>query len=181
MKTPLQLIYQRFAQLLSYPSPELYEALADCQQQLTPAYPEAATGINQFQEATAPLSLERLEEIYTSTFDVNPVCFPYPGFHLFGENFNRADFLVKLKQKYEEHGFTAPENELADHLPVMLEFLSIIDPDAVLTRELIEDCLLPALKKMSEGFTADSPYGAVVRSLLNVLQNSHQPAPATVI
>lgn len=181
MKTPLQLIYQRFAQLLSYPAPDLFEALEDCQDQLNPAYPEAATGIKQFQEATAPLSLERLEEIYTSTFDVNPVCFPYPGFHLFGENFNRADFLVKLKQKYEEHGFTAPENELADHLPVMLEFLSILDAQAVLARELIEDCLLPGLEKMSEGFTDHSPYAAVVRSLLNVLQNSHQPVPATVI
>jgi nitrate reductase assembly molybdenum cofactor insertion protein NarJ len=27
----------------------------------------------------------RLEEIYTGTFDLNLVCFPYPGYHLFGE------------------------------------------------------------------------------------------------
>ena len=177
MKTQLQSIYRLFAELFTYPSPDLLPAIHDCQQQLTPDYPEAAAAINQFQAAIASLSLERLEEIYTSTFDVNPVCFPYPGFHLFGENFNRADFLVKLKQKYQEHGFTSPENELADHLPVMLEFLSILDPDAVLAKELVEDCLLPALEKMTAGFTSDSPYAAVVRSLLNVLQSSQQPVP----
>jgi nitrate reductase delta subunit len=143
-------------------------------------YPAAATAINQFQAAFANLSLERLEEIYTSTFDVNPACFPYPGFHLFGENFNRADFLIKLKQKYLAHGFTAPENELADHLPVMLEFLIALDLDAILARELVEDCLLHALEKMTAGFTSASPYATVVRSLLNVLQNSHQQVPRAV-
>jgi nitrate reductase delta subunit len=180
MKTHLQAIYRLFAQLLTYPSPDLLPAIHDCQRQLTTDYPEAATAINQFQDAIANLSLEHLEEIYTSTFDINPVCFPYPGFHLFGENFNRADFLVKLKQKYQAHGFTAPENELADHLPVMLEFLSTLDPDAVLAKELVEDCLLPALEKMTAGFTSDSPYAAVVRSLLNVLQSSYQPVPVAV-
>jgi nitrate reductase delta subunit len=181
MKTPLQSIYQLFAQLFTYPSSALLPAIQNCQRQLRVDYPEAATAVDRFQEAIVNLSLEHLEEIYTSTFDVNPVCFPYPGFHLFGENFNRADFLVKLKQKYQEHGFTAPDNELADHLPVMLEFLSTLDPDAVLARELVEDCLLPALEKMNAGFTTDSPYAAVVRSLLNVCQRSHQPVPAAVV
>ncbi|GAB4207925.1 MAG: hypothetical protein Fur006_66300 [Coleofasciculaceae cyanobacterium] len=172
MKTQIQSIYRLFSALLTYPSPELYTQISELNRKLTTDYPEVAELINQFQTFVSSTSLARLEEIYTSTFDVNPVCYPYPGFHLFGENFNRADFLVKLQQKYQEHGFIAPPNELADHLSVMLQFLSTLEPDAVLAQELIEDCLLPALEKMNEGFKADNPYATVVRSLLNFLQTS---------
>ncbi|XWK90269.1 MAG: molecular chaperone TorD family protein [Phormidium sp.] len=174
MKTKIHRIYRLFAALFTYPSANLPPLISECYDQLNTDYPEAAELINQFQTFVGSASIANLEEIYTSTFDVNPVCFPYPGFHLFGENFNRADFLVKLQQKYQEHGFTAPPNELADHLSVMLEFLSVLETDAVLAQELIEDCLLPALSKMNEGFKTDNPYAAVVRSLLNFLAISHQ-------
>jgi nitrate reductase molybdenum cofactor assembly chaperone len=218
MKTQIQPIYRLFSALFTYPSPELPAEISECYRLLTVDYPKAAELINQFQTFVNSTSIAHLEEIYTSTFDVNPVCFPYPGFHLFGENFNRADFLVKLQQKYQEHGFNAPPNELADHLSVMLEFLSTLElrsctilnnpeaeppnprsqaqpgneniealplvangtrsqlePDAVLAQELIEDCLLPALEKMNEGFKAENPYAGVVRSLLSFLQSSRQP------
>ena len=174
MKTQIQQIYRLFSALFTYPSPELAAEISECHRQLKADYPEAAELIHQFQTFVNSTSISHLEEIYTSTFDVNPVCFPYPGFHLFGENFNRAYFLVKLQQKYQEHGFTAPPNELADHLSVMLEFLSTLETDAVLAQELIEDCLLPALEKMTEGFKADNPYAGVVRSLLSFLQSSRQ-------
>jgi nitrate reductase molybdenum cofactor assembly chaperone NarJ/NarW len=175
MKTQLQQIYRLFSAFFTYPYPESPAKISECHRQLKTDYPEAAELINQFQTFVNSTSISHLEEIYTSTFDVNPVCFPYPGFHLFGENFNRADFLVKLQQKYQEHGFNAPPNELADHLSVMLEFLSTLEPDAVLAQELIEDCLLPALEKMNEGFKAENPYAGVVRSLLSFLQSSRQP------
>lgn len=174
MKNPPQLTYRTFAALLTYPSPELPNNIDECYRQLSADYPEESALINQFQIFVDSTAISHLEEIYTSTFDVNPVCFPYPGFHLFGENFNRADFLVKLQQKYQEHGFKAPENELADHLPVMLEFLSTLEPNAVLAQELIEDCLLPALEKMMAGFKTENPYFGVLRSLLSVLQISRQ-------
>ncbi|MCU0543957.1 MAG: molecular chaperone TorD family protein [Oscillatoriaceae cyanobacterium Prado104] len=171
MNTKIQQTYQLFAALFTYPSPQLPAQISECHRQLQADHPEAAELINQFQAFANSTSISHLEEIYTSTFDINPVCFPYPGFHLFGENFNRADFLVKLQQRYQEHGFIAPANELADHLSVILQFLSTLNSDAVLAQELIEDCLLPALKKMNEGFKADNPYAGVVRSLLIVLQN----------
>jgi nitrate reductase delta subunit len=181
MKTQLKLIYRLFSALFTYPSSDLYAQMDEGYRQLSTDYPEAAAFIDPFQTFVANTSLTRLEEIYTSTFDVNPVCYPYPGFQLFGENFNRADFLVKLKQKYQEHGFISPEHELADHLPVMLQFLSTLDPDAVLARELIEDCLLPALEKMNQGFNTDNPYATVVRSLLSFLQSIHQPLQVSAV
>ncbi|WP_199246131.1 nitrate reductase molybdenum cofactor assembly chaperone [[Phormidium] sp. ETS-05] len=175
MKTNNQQIYHLFAAIFTYPYPELPGEISQCYRQLKGEYPEAAELIHQFQTFVEAKSIWELEEVYTITFDLNPVCFPYPGFHLFGENFNRADFLVKLQQKYQEHGFIYPANELADHLSVMLQFLSVIDNDAVIGQELIEDCLLPALEKMTTGFKDENPYGKVVQALLLVLQTANKP------
>lgn len=175
MNTNNQPIYQLFAAIFTYPYPELPAEMSESSRQLKADYPEAAELIQQFQTFIETTSISHLEEIYTITFDLNPVCFPYPGYHLFGENFNRADFLVKLKQKYQEHGFIPPAHELADHLSVMLDFLSRLDPEAVLAQELIADCLLPALEKMTTGFKDENPYGKVVQALLQVLQTAQKP------
>jgi hypothetical protein len=51
----------------------------------------------------------------------------------------------------------------------MLQFFNTLDPDAVFTKELIEDCLLPALEKMNQGFKSENPYAPVVRSLNTLL------------
>jgi nitrate reductase molybdenum cofactor assembly chaperone NarJ/NarW len=173
-ETQPQSIYRLFAELLSYPTPALKTQVRQCDRQLAPDYPQAAELITSFESAIANTSIDRLEEIYTSTFDVNPICFPYPGFHLFGESFKRGEFLVKLQQKYQEQGFKAPENELADHLPVLLQFLSTLNTDAVLAQELIEDCLVPALQQMSKGFKTDNPYATLLPALLSVLQSRRQ-------
>jgi nitrate reductase delta subunit len=165
MTTKKQNIYQFFASLLTYPTADLLSEIEKDYCQSLSNYSETKQLIDRFQDFVKSVSITDLEELYTSTFDVNPVCFPYPGFHLFGENFNRADFLVKLKQKYQEHGFIAPENELADHLPIMLQFLSTLDTDDILTQELLEDCLIPALEKMTEGFKTDNHYGLIIKAL----------------
>jgi nitrate reductase delta subunit len=165
MKNKNQLIYQLFASLLTYPQEYLWSQIKGDNQRLMIDDPEIARLIKQFQDLLKSTSITELEELYTSTFDVNPVCFPYPGFHLFGENFNRADFLVKLKQKYQEHGFTAPDNELADHLPILLQFLSTLNYDDSLAQELLTDCLTPALEKMTEGFKNDNPYAWIIQAL----------------
>lgn len=166
MKSKPQPIYHFFALLLTYPTSNSLSEIEENDCQLLSNYSETKQLIDRFQDFVKSVSISDLEELYTSTFDVNPVCFPYPGFHLFGENFNRADFLVKLKQKYQEHGFIAPENELADHLPIMLQFLSTLDTDDILAQELLEDCLIPALEKMTEGFKTDNPYGLIIQALL---------------
>jgi nitrate reductase delta subunit len=165
MENKPQEIYQLFALLLTYPTPDLLAKIEDKYGQLLSNNSESKQLIEQFQDFVKSISINDLEELYTSTFDVNPVCFPYPGFQLFGENFNRADFLVKLKQKYQEHGFIAPDNELADHLPILLQFLSTLNPDDILAQELLEDCLIPALEKMTEGFKTDHPYGLIIQAL----------------
>jgi nitrate reductase delta subunit len=157
--------YQLFSLLFTYPTANLLSEIEEKYSQLSNDISESKQLIDQFRDFVKSISITDLEELYTSTFDVNPVCFPYPGFHVFGENFNRADFLVKLKQKYQEHGFISPDNELADHLPILLQFLSTLNTDDILAQELLEECLIPALEKMREGFKNDHPYGLIIEAL----------------
>ncbi|MBW4493834.1 MAG: molecular chaperone TorD family protein [Oscillatoria princeps RMCB-10] len=105
------------------------------------------------------------------------MCFPYPGYHLFGESYKRGEFLAKLKQKYRARGFTEESSELADHLTVLLRFIASLPPEDILAQELVEDCLVPALHKMNEGFKEGNPYAQVLEALLGVLEEMAQTSP----
>ena len=166
-----QRIYFHFSSLFEYPQPGLAEAARRCADLLTADYPEAAGRVRTFLDFVESTALGRLEEIYTGTFDVSPTCTIYAGYQLFGESYKRGEFLVRLKEKYREHGF-AEDKELADHLAVLLRFLAGLDEENILAQELIEDCLVPSLRKMNGSFECDSqnPYAYLLGAATAVLE-----------
>ena len=68
------------------------------------------------------LGSTELEELYTRTFDINPVCSLEVGWHLFGEDYNRGAFLVRMRGLLREHGIEEGA-ELPDHLESVLRVL----------------------------------------------------------
>jgi nitrate reductase delta subunit len=161
-------IYHLLSTLLEYPRPSLLESARECARLLAQESPEAAAQIVRFLTLAEQTQPGQLEEIYTGTFDINPTCTIYAGYQLFGESYKRGEFLVRLKEKYRQWDFFEG-NELADHLAVLLRFLGRLDPKETLARELIEDCLAPALEKMNGSFPDASgetvnPYGCVLRA-----------------
>jgi nitrate reductase delta subunit len=180
LDTTRQSIYLRFGALLDYPGPDLTRQARECTALLAPIEPAAASHLEGFLAFVEHTSPGRLEEIYTGTFDVNPACYIFAGYLLFGESFKRGKFLVQLQEKYREHGFSAG-NELADHLAVMFRFLATLGPDDVLAHELVEDCLIPVLRTMSAGLTHDSenpnPYTYVLRAILTTLESVTHAVP----
>ena len=91
------------------------------------------------------------------------------GYHLFGDRNHRGIFLAGLKEHYQVFRFSAG-NELPDHLGVMLRFLAN-EEDEEEREELIFLCIIPALKKMLEGFRSSNPYKEVLQALLLMLQS----------
>lgn len=178
--TPLQQIYLRFGDLLDYPGPELAHQARACAELLAREVPTAAHRLGPFLEAVEQTPLGRMEEIYTGTFDVNPACYIFAGYILFGESFKRGKFLVQLQERYRERGFSAG-NELADHMAVIFRFLATLDPNEDLARELRETCLVPVLQQMNAGFKPDTaqpnPYASVLRAILTTLEAA-EPRPA---
>lgn len=164
-------IFGLFAEILEYPHAGLADKARECVALITPFHREAAAGLARFHAFTEQATKSRMEEIYTHTFDLMTVCYPYAGYHLFGESYTRGAFMVKLKEHYLTYGFSAG-NELPDHICVILRFLAILG-DKDQQRMLIEECMIPVLKKMKMTFVDnDNPYGEVIKSLLLVLKQS---------
>ena len=186
-------MYQCFAYILEYPAGGTLQAALEVQGLLLDEHPEAAAQLNEFHEYAASLSAGRLEEVYTGTFDLDAACHPYLGYHLFGETYKRSIFMVELKQRYSAAGFTFPDNEIPDHLAVILHFLAMTNNNAQ-AEEIARDALLPVLDRMtgrtkSEGFDEDADaeapkakaesekrtqFQVVLEALRSVLQDQFQ-------
>ncbi|HNT24923.1 MAG TPA: molecular chaperone TorD family protein [Anaerolineales bacterium] len=167
-------LYELFAALLEYPTPALPGQVSACLDMLRSAHPGAAEILGAFQGALAGYSQPQVEELYTSTFDMQPVCYPYVGYHLFGESYKRGAFMARLAEAYRAFGYTVG-TELPDHAAVILRFLSL-SPEASNSdfgRALLFEGLLPALEKMSGELAgqAGNPYGAVFSALCLVLND----------
>ncbi len=157
--------YGLFAEILDYPTPLLASRMEELLHLVSCRDGRAGESLGQFREFVATTSPAMLEELYTATFDLQPLCYPYVGYQLFGEEYRRGMFMAGLREHYRACGFETG-NELPDQLCVILRFLSGREPEAV-EQELVSDCLVPSLKKMVAGFAdAANPYRAPLQALL---------------
>lgn len=183
-KRDTQRVMLCFGKLLDYPGPQLAEQAREGAGWLRQSHAPAAEQLDLFLAFVERTPLGQLEEIYTGTFDLNPACYIFAGYMLFGESFKRGKFLVGLQERYAERGFSS-EVELADHLAVVFKFLATLEPDDVLAGELSNDCLLPVLKKMNANFARDdkkiNPYAHVLRAILHVLERAVQRVPVAAL
>lgn len=155
--------YTLLADALDYPSRGLAERCAQLELELASVRPEAAKAFEPFREAVRSRPLPELEELYAATFDVNPACCLYVGYHVFGESYKRGSFMAGLNAWFRERGFE-PGHELPDHLPVLLRFLARgHDPERASL--ILERAVLPALDVVCRRFGGTSNvYGAVLRA-----------------
>ena len=66
------------------------------------------------------------QELYVQTFEFNPACTLELGWHLFGENYERGEFLVRMRDLLRRHGI-AESTELPDHLTHVLALVGRLD------------------------------------------------------
>jgi nitrate reductase delta subunit len=136
--------------------------------------PQAASLIEESRAFAEGATQARLEELYTSTFDLKAVCHPYVGYHLFGESYKRGAFLARLNEGYRERGFSAG-SELPDHLPVVLRFLALKE-DGEFSETLLREGVIPAVEEMAHTFRdgGGNPYKGVIQALALVLRDEEQ-------
>jgi len=171
-----QELCRSFAALFGYPGHDLQAAAVDCAVRLQRLDSAAAEPMASFAASLQGRSSSGLEELYTSTFDLQPACHPYVGYLLFGEGQQRTLFLIRLQQLYRQHGYNAC-SELPDHLTTLLEFIgSLGDQDCA--QELLRDGLLPALDKLSADLDAtDNPYLSLIEAVQHFLKETAAAVP----
>jgi nitrate reductase molybdenum cofactor assembly chaperone len=124
-----------------------------------------------FSEEVANVFPSGLEELYTQTFDLNPVATLEVGWHLWGEQYERGRFLADLRELQASLGIHA-ETELPDHLTVLLETIAKATPQKA--AELSAQ-ILPALEKILKPLDEHgNPYRHLIRAAMATL---HASAP----
>ncbi len=186
--------YMLVAELFLYPEDRDEDAIRELRAALGDSGP--ATGlIDAF--LAAPRASDADE--YLTVLELTPPCPLYLGAYLFEEPnscrgagvSDRNAYMLELKATYRHFGFDALQRELPDFLPLMAEFLSLTESlrarDGIgLRRRLLEQHVLPALPKMTEGLSKyESPYVDLARALEALVRDdlagatepAWQPAP----
>jgi nitrate reductase delta subunit len=113
-----------------------------------------------------------MQELYVQTFEFNPTSTLEMGWHLFGENYERGEFLVRMRQELRRHGI-AESTELPDHLAHLLLLVERMKHEEA--ARLAGEYLLPALGQMQ--LAEGNPYRAVVEGIRQKLETDFPDAP----
>lgn len=155
------------ADALGYPGPSTPALVARCADAAAWAPPEVADDLRAYAAGVAGESLAGMQEQFIAAFDFDPKCTLDIGWHLYGENYDRGDFLVRLRGLLAAHGLDEG-HELPDHLPQVLRLLERLPADAAAA--LAAESILPAVDKILEGLgPQEGPYAHVLRGVRTVV------------
>jgi nitrate reductase delta subunit len=84
--------------------------------------------LENFLTAIQNLSLEEIQKHYVEIFDMRRRCSLFLTSWTHGDTRNRGMALIYFKEKYRAAGITLSDEELPDHLAVVLEFAALVDP-----------------------------------------------------
>lgn len=161
-----RLLYDALAGLLRYPGADFQQRLAECRALLV-EQTEALALLEKFALGIQGCSTEDLEELFTQTFDLDPICSLEVGWHLYGENYSRGEFLVTMRQAMRQHR-VEESTELPDHLTHVLAVLCRLESRQA--DRFTMDHVLPALEKMLAGLRGKaSPYEHLLEAIRSVL------------
>ncbi len=162
--------FDALARALVYPEADFSARVEDCRDAVRVLCPEGAGLISAFAGEIEGLPLAELEELYVRTFDMNPASTLDLGWQLFGEEYNRGLFLVRLRTLMQDFGLTET-SELPDHLSHALPVLARMDEEAA--PDFATACMVPALRKVLEGVPTDNPYRGLIEAVLKLLESQY--------
>lgn len=165
-------IYSALAPLLTYPDADYSQRIA---KGLHCAPPDCRNQLQQFADAVRGLTTIELQELFTRTFDLNPVCSLEMGWHLFGENYERGVLLVRMREELRRHQL--PESsELPDHLTHVLRLLGEMEHEYA--ADFVGACVLPALEKMRQAIQGkENPLEHVLGAVNSLLRHDFPELP----
>lgn len=161
-----QQLFEQFSRLFCYPDFQTEHRVTHCYALLAQKNPAGAEHLRHFKVFVEDSVPTQLEEMFTATFELQPLCHPYVAWQLCGESQQRTLMLMKLTELYRQHNFPAG-NDLPDHLSEVLRFIGT-RCDLQDHTELITDAIIPTLNKMIGAIEKeDHPY----RNLLVALRS----------
>lgn len=158
--------YNLLSELFRYPDAEYLNKINACQALMERDYPEAALQLNVFTKYMNNATEDQREEIYTKTFDVQPICYLDLGYVIFGEDYKRGAFLLHMQGEQQRINNDCG-SDLPDNICNVFTLLSKSDDEAFID-ELAVEIIIPAVKKILAEFAS-----ARVELKLQVLKKLH--------
>ena len=167
-------IYDRLADVLTYPNAGFEDRLSRCGEALCGVDADFERAYADWADHMRSLSHEERQELYARTFDLSPKCTLELGWHLFGEAYDRGTFLVWMRGQLR--GFSLIEStDLPDHVRHVLPVLGRLEDAAA--DAFSTACVQPALEIIREGLDGlDSPYGRLIDAIGGWLASRHGPS-----
>ncbi len=159
----LVLAWQSASLLLGYPDKELVARaglIRDAVALLPASVSDPVRAFLQHLEVTA---MPELAADFVATFDHQKRCCLYLTYFEFGDTRNRGVALLRFKTAYRESGMILSDDELPDHLAVVLEFGATADVAAARVLLLDHRAGLELLRLALED--ADSPWAYVLQAV----------------
>ncbi|OQW61184.1 MAG: nitrate reductase molybdenum cofactor assembly chaperone [Proteobacteria bacterium HN_bin10] len=167
--------YKALALLLSYPE-EAYRSLYPTALEVIADEGMLPRGdkLKRLADELAREDILDLQARYVQLFDRSRHLSLHLYEHVHGESRDRGQAMVELSKLYATRGVVLSAHELPDHLPVFLEFLSLLEPReaAALLGEAVHviTALRDRLKKRR------SPYAAIFAALIELADTNADPA-----
>ena len=109
------------------------------------------------------LDLAGWEELHTRTLDLAPIFAPYVGYMIWGDSYQRGEFMAEMKVAQDEAGIDR-RGELPDHLDPLSRYLAIVDEPLSQLVELFPEAI-GRMKKTLKAAEKDNPYRHVLQAL----------------
>lgn len=118
-----------------------------------------APSLAKFVDAIAPMTTAELQEQFVETFDLQADCSLDLGWHLFGERYERGEWLARLRADLRRTGVD-DSLELPDHIT---NVLALLERDEPASAAALASQIGPAFDRLHEALTRrDSPYRHLV-------------------
>jgi nitrate reductase delta subunit len=170
--------WQTQSLLLAYPDEQFPQRLA-LAHRVAPTLPARVRDpLLRFTEHAENTPADELAAAYVATFDHRKRCCPYLTYYAHGDTRKRGIALLRLKQAYAAAGLRLSDDELPDHLAVVLECAGMDPPTG--HRLLTEHRAGLELLRLALR-AEDSPWTAVLESVsatLPPLKGDEQQAVA---
>jgi nitrate reductase molybdenum cofactor assembly chaperone NarJ/NarW len=120
--------WQAQSLLLAYPDEGLTSRLDLLRRTAATLPADIGAPLERFLDHVAATPLNELAADYVATFDHRKRCCLFLTYYAHGDTRKRGMALLQLKQTYTAAGLTLTDDELPDHLCVVLEFAATGDP-----------------------------------------------------
>jgi len=158
----------RLAELLCYPDENTLPTAGSLTGMMAVVSPTGQRHLEAFVDSVRGMDLSDLEELYTRTFDLNPVTCLDVGWHIYGERYERGSFLVRMRE-YLQRFAIGESHELPDHLTHVLMAVARMEKGEA--EQFVTTYVLPAMEKMLKSLEdKDNPYKELMQAVYEAVQ-----------